>query len=1848
MTTIPDVPPEMSGDGFSLSEGTIVSSLAQDGGLVWLLCQDLTQHTSCILATAASDESTFQVTPLLKNTFSLREHIASEWGITAHARTVYHGRYALVYPPFSFRCLAGLIGLPPRHIADFLNNAIRLCTPLGQMHQQGLVHGDIKPASFFINDEGEYRLAGFGLSSVGPTVQQPLSAVSGSLAWISPEHTGRTPHPVTALSDLYSLGVVLYQMLTGKLPLGAPGCSQSEWVHHHIASAPRPLNLLRADVPPVLSTILLRLLEKSPDKRYQTVEGLLADLRRCLATLNARGDIASFSPGLQDIPPVGYAGDALFSEHPQAQELLAACEAVAASGKHCLVVVSGATGSGKSALLASALKPLQQSTRLLTLGKVDHHSPMLPYAVLTSALRALALHLLGLPTEEVARWKGRILRLVGDYAGLAVNLVPELGVLLNQRALPPTDVHSLDARAQFTRMACNLIKAFATSGTPLVMLIDDVHAADRASLQLLEQLFSHGDDIPFLLVVSHAENSSRVSENLSRLRASAARVVDITPEPLSVRAVSRWLATILHTRPSATMAMAQIIHGKTLGNPLFTHEFFRQAVEDDLITLPKPPSRWSFDSAALQACQYTENVVSLVLQRLDTLPQPGRALLGSLACMGASGSLPLFCTIAGQSMEAVHALLASAIDAQLLSLTGDAWAFTHDSVHKASLGLSGPQEQDRLHALAAEHMAGLALQAAGNEMLFRTVYHVARVQDSQRLLPQAARFSQLAILAAQRAKSTGDYSAALRFLRTARRLLPPDVRDEQAFILHLEEAECTFLQGDLPAAQALCARLLAAPGKLTDKVVAVCLTAEIHMRQSDSALALETAIAWLAVFGIHLNRYPDKAECDAARIRLKARVGKNPYTTFRPLPLMNNRETEAVMNLMASASMFAAFVAPKVQFLIVCEMLHLTMEQGMTGASTFALSWYGVLCGDRYDEYGRGFSSALLARELVEQHDFTSFKARTLMPLDQVSIWIMPVSYAIACAKDAFTAAVANGDRTSACLALRHQIMNYLTRGDHLDGVLTTIERGLAYVRKARYPDVELILQMQRSYVLHLRSLPEGPFSGDNFFQPTLLELAPGTAVEPVFLMQFWSLLYKGMAHFYAGEYSQARRCFLQAEPLTGSIPGHIHMLDFHLYSALSLTIPLAAGECLPDAREIVQRHFDKVALWAAGNARTFADKAALLEAEMLRLDGNHSGASATYEHAIELAGKGGFEQINGLACELAARNAADGGLAIAADAYLRGAIGAWQRFGAAAKVYQLEEVHPHLTQRHSGREAVLNPDEAVNDLQSVATAVRALTEEINLDRLINILMRTLLERARAQRCLMIRLVDDNTPEIEAVAESTAEGIGVQIVNAAPLDTDLPLSVLSAVIRTGQEIRTGKPEVFSPFSQDPYLVASGAAVMCIPMYRQARMVGVLYLENRLMPDAFTAEHSRIIGILSAQAAVSLESARLYAELLEENVQRRRVEKALRASQTSLMLGEKISHTGTWRWTLEHDMMMVSDEYSRILDLPESQRTISMADFLTRVHPDDYVRISELVTESVRGGVSMRADFRILRPDGECRYIKGIGDPVDSWPEVKEYFGTITDITAQRQAEDAVRSAQADLARVSRATTVGQLTASIAHEINQPLMSIVANAGASLRWLKRDVPHLENACLSLDEIIGEGKRAGDIIRGLQALTRNQASVFARENLHDIARHILSLTRLELERKWIALELDYRATCADIFCDSVQIQQVLLNLIVNAVDAMMLVEDRPRILRLVSSNPSPETLLFEVTDSGPGISPDILRRVFDSFYTTKKEGMGMGLTISKGIIHRHRGELKAENREEGGSRFWFTLPVDNPAD
>ena len=1843
----------MNGDVFTLTDDIIFTPLAQEGGIAWTLCHPLHSGESFILASAASDEAEFQATQLLKNEFTLRMQLSGVWAVKPISSTSHHGRYALVYAPFPFRTLAQSTRLRASNTADFLAMALSLCTPLRQMHAQGLVHCDIKPGNFFIDPGGAYRLAGFGLTTEASESgsQTRVAMPGGTLAYMSPEHTARTRDKVDSRSDLYSLGIVLYELLTGALPFDLSDGGQAEWAHHHIASAPRPLHQVRASVPGMLSAIVLRLLEKSPANRYQTVEGLVADLRRCQANLTENGDIAPFTPGLQDRLPARFLPDNLYLAHPQQQQLLTAFDQVMESGSHSLVVISGPLGSGKSSLIASALKTLQNRPVLLAVSKADQYSAVVPYTVIASAFRSLTLYLLGLGADDVAHWKRRLTRALGSYAVLAVKLVPELGLLLDNRSLTVGDLDSTDARARFNQMASRLVEAFATAECPLVLLIDDIHWIDQASLQLLEYLTSASGALPLLMVVAHSDTDAFPDDSgqplLKTLRADARHLVDIRPEPLSVKAVSRWLADIFQTRTAGLHELATLIHEKTDGTPLFTREGFRRIVKDGLITHNKKQGKWYYDLPAIRARNYTENVASLVLLQLAEMPQQARRLLGCLACVGGTGKPALLSQMQEIAPEHLHEQLQPAVSARLISLAGDEYTFTHDRVHKAARALLKPDEISQLNVSAARLFTAAAGQSDSSDRLFLAVHHITSAINVIRFSPERDSYRAICRLAAQRAKNTGDYASAVRYLRTAKLLNEQALRKEpdEDFQLDFDEAECEFLQGNLPSALALCQGLMHAP-RPQQKAVAACMMAEIYMRQSDMPLALETALSSLAAFGIDLSRHPNARDCDEAWRSIESRVDGDPVAAFQTLALTEDREAEAIMSLMISASMFAAFAGPRLHFLLLCKIIHMTLDRGLCGASTTAFAWYGVLIGRRYNEYKNGYIWSQLAHELVMQHGFNNFKGRTLLAVDLATSWVKPIGSAIESAKTCFTASVDHGDLTVACFIIRHQTMNFLTRGDHLDGVLTTIERGLSFIRKLRFPDVEILLLLQRLYVNHLRNASGNNFTGADVFPESLIadEATRGHRHIPLTLFWFW--LYRGMAHFMAGEYAEASRCLARATPVVDSVPGYIHLLDYHFYSALSLTLSLTPETATAAQREKVRGHHGQILLWARHNPATFADKEALTGAELARLERKNDIAIAQYERAIKLSGDAEFHHIHGLACELAGGFAKAAGFQVASEAYFRGAFSAWRRWGAMAKLRQLERHYPHLSP--SGQSTPYDTiafaqKEVIRDLESVLRAVRAMTEEIGLDRLMQTLMTLLLERAGAQRGLLIRILDNNVLETQACAETSSDGVKVRLVKERPSATDMPLSILSAVMRTGQEIRTGKPEIFSPFSQDAYLVTSGAAVMCVPMYKQAKMVGVLYLENRVMPEIFTAEHSRIVRMLAAQAAVSLETARLYAELLEENVQRRRVEKELRASQTSLMLGERISNTGTWRWDIDQDLMFVSDEYARILGLPDRQRTLSMADFLTLVHPEDYQRISGLVTESVRNGVSMRAEFRVFRPDGECRYILGVGNPVGDEPSVAEYFGVITDITARRQSEDAVRVAQADLARVSRATTVGQLTASIAHEINQPLMSIVANAGASLRWLSREPAMLSHARTSLEEIISEGERAGNIIRGLQALTRNQTASRSRVNLHHLVHHIVALSRSELERQQIALHYQLKAQDAFIFGDSVQIQQVLLNLIVNAIDAMAGVHDRQLTLTVSSHNPEPGIIRLDVTDTGIGLSGEVQERLFDSFYTTKEQGMGMGLSISQSIIERHAGRLQAAPGECHGSRFWFTLPV-----
>ncbi|QDD67278.1 PAS domain-containing sensor histidine kinase [Herbaspirillum seropedicae] len=429
-------------------------------------------------------------------------------------------------------------------------------------------------------------------------------------------------------------------------------------------------------------------------------------------------------------------------------------------------------------------------------------------------------------------------------------------------------------------------------------------------------------------------------------------------------------------------------------------------------------------------------------------------------------------------------------------------------------------------------------------------------------------------------------------------------------------------------------------------------------------------------------------------------------------------------------------------------------------------------------------------------------------------------------------------------------------------------------------------------------------------------------------------------------------------------------------------------------------------------------------------------------------------------------------------------------------------------------------------------------------------------------------------------------------------------------------------------------------LLALPLMHGQQALGTLYLQW----EAALPERTRTLAAQFADyAAVALANALAHAHLLQENEQLTCAEKELRTSQELLKQGERFNHTGSMRYLVREDLMYCSDELCRIYGLAPGRNCITYEEFAAIMHPDDRQEVVETVNAAVAMGGTIRVEHRICRQDtGEVRYLSGIGKPIWRDGTFTEYVGTATDITVRRQNEYAIRAAQIDMERVSRANTVGQLTASIAHEINQPLMSIVANAGASLRWLDRAVPDLEHARTGLRDIIAEGQRAGGIISGLRDLTRNAAPVCERVNLHAVIRHILTLSRSELERREVSLLLSLTPADAFVLGDQVQLQQVMLNLVVNAIEAMSSMPEHARVLSITASSCDEQRIEVKVQDSGEGIAPEAMRRVFDAFYTTKDSGMGMGLAICRSIIESHRGRLRVAAAQPHGALFSFDLP------
>jgi PAS domain S-box-containing protein len=1827
--------------------------LRQDGVLAWHRGQHHSAGDSILMMTAASDAGAAEATVYLHNEFALRAHMAPAWAIIPTASIWWRGGAALLYQDGA--------GVPlerrPVDIGTFLALAIGMTAALRAAHQAGLVHRDIKPGNFIVDAAGGCRLTGFGIAGLAahgaPAAPKAARVIRGTPAYMSPEHSGRTRFPLETRSDLYSLGVTLFELLTGRLPFEVAEPAQAgEWMHAHLASEPAPPGRLVPGVPAMLSLLILKLLAKCPDQRYQSAAGLENDLKRCRLAWQAGAGIAPFPLALRDRAGTLAFPDFLYRRDAALATLVAAFGQVRASGTPVLALVDGPSGVGKSALLNAFIALPQLRGASIAFAKVDQYGGAAPYAALGAALRRLVLSVLGQSEAQVRYWRQRLQDGLAADRALAFRLVPELELLMGEPAQAGAGA-GREVEGRLAKLVCSLLRSFATPERPLVLIVDDVQWLDAATMRLLENLIGMQHDLPFLLLMTLRTNEPdgirTTQHTLALLRQRAAHNYEVTLELLDRAALETLLAETLSTGHRQVAGLAALIHRKTAGNPYFVKQFIKLVADEGLMVRACDSGKWRFDLEQISALRYTDNVADVVLLGLARLPQRTRQLLGALAGLARVGGIGTLCSLYTIGPGELAELLAPALAAEVLAIEPGGYVFTHDRLQEAAYASMSAAARQQLHLDAGKLLVDLADSDDSDGILFSAVGHLAQVTDLLAAPYEQLRYAGVALLAARTARRACAYDSALRYLAMARTLLaaaPAGAETaRRAFEVDMERAHCEFFSGHLDAASSLVERLLAGGGDRLAQGHVRRLAIEIALRRCDYQAAMATGRGALRQFGIELPAEPTDADCAQAFDALRARLDGDWRAMLHALPPLADPQIEVAMALLAELVAPASFTDTRLHFLQLCHSLQLTLDHGMSGEAAVALAWFGVLVCQRHGAYADGFEYGLMARALVAQHGYAAHQARVLLALDQLSVWTQPLAFSIDCAQAGFAAAVANGDSTTACFSWVHRICMLFARGDHLDKVSLEIVQALAFVRQADFKDVEEILLVQQQFVDKLRLVPG---ADDARAAPGSARWAvtAGARDEPMSTLRFWRWMYIGIIDFLDGDLAGAEACLGHAGELAWSAPGHIHQLTYRLFDLLTLC---ATG--LPQHRERIAAHAAQIAEWAAINPGTFADTHALAQAALHELDGDLLAALGLYEQAIALSLRNGFDHYAALAHELAAALCRRACLGTADQAHLRGARDAYRRWGADSKVARLEhEVAALAASAPPASQATVAIVETADlrDIDSVIRSARALSEEIHLEPLVRTLMQIALAHASAQRGLLIRL-PGGPPVIEACALMQPDGIAVTLGPGAAGADDLPATLLQMVMRTRQPASVGDGARPAPFDTDPYLLRyPGCAALCIPMLKQAKLVGVLYLENRLSPQAFTAEHTQVLVLLAAQAAVSLETARLYAELLEENQQRRSIEKALRESKATLLQAEQINRSGSWTWEVGSGVLTCSAEFCRIFGFDSAQPSIDFAAFVACIHPDDRDRVMLLTTGCVAQKIPVRVEYRIVADDGAVRYISGIGEPMggDSEVDTYMYVGTAIDITERRAAEDTLRTAQAELARVARVTTVGQLTASIAHEVSQPLMSISSNAGASLRWLERDPPQLDQVRRGLLDIAAQSQRAGGIIQGLQALTRKSTSVIEPVDLHATIRHILSISRSELERHGVMLELSLHAASGWVMGDAVQLQQVLLNIVINAIEAMSEVHGQARTLTISSRSTGAGGIGIRVDDSGVGLDVAMAAQIFEAFYSTKDKGMGMGLAICRSIIEAHSGWVKAQPRLPHGCSILFTLP-ETPA-
>lgn len=1388
----------------------------------------------------------------------------------------------LVYADEGFRPLEELAAKAPCDLETVLTLGISIAEAVNSLHKEQIIHCNLNPTTVWLqNDSGKILLSDFNCTRVtGEDYHNHITLTTdlADVRYIAPEQTGRLQRHVDQRSDLYALGIILFRLLTGKVPFS--GGDPLHIIDGHLTKKP----VFPAEMktrPNILCNVILKALSKNPDDRYLSASGLVADLRECLAQWQANGIIKEFELGRQDAKGFLRISRRLYGRDRPTAWLWEKAGTVGRE-KPTILLVRGPPGVGKSALLdklAGLHRP--EGYRLIS-GKFDQFKRNVPYLPLVQAFQQLFAQLIGEGKEEVDAWRSRILESIGTNAEVVSAVIPELrlitGVQPPVQSLPP-----IQARNRFNSIFTSLIRVLAPNDRPLCLVLEDLHWADAASLGLLAYVFTAVETQNLLIVGAYRDTevgpTHPLQQTIVLLEQAGVNIHILALEELGLNDISQLVRDTFDASDAEAYELAEVLHAKTSGNPLYVTQLLHFLCDRGLIQFDYGSARWVWEVSCVQKEGVTEDVLNLLDMRFENLDQCARSVLATAACLGSGFEVGKLAVATEMLVTEVLAFVTAAVDQGFLlrleeptSASGglpteNYFRFLHDRIQQAAFdSVSEDAKKGFRLKIGLRLMAALAPGDEGApqpDVLSNLNYAWELITD-----PEVMRCAaQLNLIMGRKARHSLAYDDALSYIRVGLSLLETTAWEsnyELAFELNSEALECEYLTGNFDQAELRFGTLIANSQSRLDEARTYLTKILLDTSEERYEQAIRLGKEALGLFGIAYLRKPSQLhllrELVEAQLRMK---GRRPETLLDNIGLQD-AEKLAALRILVALFPTAYFLSPDLLLFTGLKVVNFSLRFGISPLSAGGFVLYGLGLGAAMDQHERGYQFGRFAVDLAEKGNDPSILCKVIVIFAQfIKFWRDPIDESFALIDRARTMALEVGDHQYVDYAIIGGISLRFSRGRSLQEVLQHCEEHSAFVLRSKDAFPVEALTMWRNCVLTLLGRTVAPYSLNH-------EAYDEDAAEQryhhtgnITLASYQYTLRLQLAYLF-GRYEEAIALAEKSETVIRSAPGYITVADHYLYCGM--TAAAALNGAFPNRRRhwrTLRRCLKRLQHFAANSPTNFLHCETLLKAEIAWLKGQVTEALKHYDRTIELAESGGFTPIVGLANERAAQCCIANHQRRVANWYRDCARAAYVKWGASAKVTSLDRQHGTATEVARDIDTPSDhrslTDGASFDIAAAMHAARIISSGNKTDQVLTHLMQVIRLQISAETAHLL-VVEDGEVQVEASA--TVERGSVLLFppsEAAPFSA----TIVNYVMHTGHDV------IVSDACEDPRFAECShvksqrpKSVICMGVRHQGQILGLIYLEHTQLSGVFDAPKVEWLRILATEVGLMLWSGRL--------------------------------------------------------------------------------------------------------------------------------------------------------------------------------------------------------------------------------------------------------------------------------------------------------------------------------------------------------------------------------------------------